>query len=311
MKIINNISNLDNPIQSSVLTIGTFDGMHRGHRYLIDRLSTLSKRDASQMVLITFTPNPYIVLNNIESKDYHIISREKKYNIIKDIGVDILFEINFDSGIAKMSAYDFLSQFIVEPFSPTDIVVGYDHHFGNNREGNADFLKQHEAEFCYKLHIEKPFGLDKETISSSLLRKLITDGDILTVNKYLGRYYEFSGVITSGSKIGREISFPTANISPVSIKQLVPGNGVYLIKGYVENECYHGMCNIGFNPTFSNEREKMIEVHLFNYNKYDLYDKYITIEFVDYIRSEKKFDNKEDLKQQLEKDKEYCMSILN
>ena len=311
MKVISNIENIDFPINSSVLTIGTFDGLHRGHQYLVSELSSLSRKMRSSSVLVTFTPNPYIVLNNIKPENYHIINREKKYNIIQNLGIDILLEINFNESIASMKAYDFLKKFIIDPFTPTDIMIGYDHHFGHKREGNVDFLKQYQSKFDYKLHVAKPFAVEGKTASSSMIRKLISDGDIAEANKYFGRNYSVAGLIASGEGVGRKISFPTANISLSSIKQLVPGEGVYLIKGNVDNCSYYGMCNIGYNPTLSNAKEKAFEVHLFNYNKYDLYDKYITIEFVDYIRCERKFDNKEDLKNQLEKDKEYCMSILN
>ena len=311
MKIINNIENIDFSIDSSVLTIGTFDGLHRGHEYLIRELSFLSKKLGNTSVLVTFMPNPYIVLNNIGPEDYHIISREKKYNIIQNLGIDVLLEVNFKESIASMRAYDFLKKNIIEPFTPTDIMIGYDHHFGYKREGNASFLEKYQSEFNYKLHVAEAFSVDGETVSSSMIRKLIAEGNILTANKYLGRNYNISGLITSGEKIGREISFPTANISLASIKQIIPMDGVYFIKAHVEDSIYHGMCNIGYNPTTNNHAEKTFEAHLFNYDKYDLYDKYIAIEFVDYIRSEKKFKNREDLKKQLEKDKEYCMSILN
>ena len=284
--------------------------MHSGHRHLINKLVSLSENKSHKSVLITFNPNPYIILNNINPKEYHIISREKKYNLIEKIGVDILLEINFNYSTSNIKAYDFLKNFIVTPFNPIDIVVGYDHHFGKDREGNASFLRKYQDEFNYKLHTVEPFILNKETASSSLIRKLILSGNLSKANAHLGRNYELSGVVTKGTKVGREMSFPTANIALSSVKQLMPNNGVYFIKAVVQEDSYYGMCNIGCKPTFEKVEERSMEVHLFNYNKYDLYDKYIVIEFVDYIRSEKKFDTREDLKKQLEKDKEYCMNIL-
>ena len=177
----------------------------------------------------------------------------------------------------------FLEKFIINPFKPTDIIVGYDHHFGKDREGNSEFLEKHQDKYSYTLHTIEAFGLNGETISSSLIRQLILSGEIHAVNAYLGWNYQISGLVISGSKLGREISFPTANIALSSTNQLIPGNGVYFIEGIIEGKNYNGMCNIGCKPTFKKTKDKTIEVHLFDYNKYDLYDNILPLGMVGFI----------------------------
>ena len=310
MEVYSSIDKISHHIISSTLTIGTFDGMHLGHQELINKLVKLSLKNNNQSVIITFHPNPYIVINNRKQADYHIISKADKHKILDKLGIDVLFEIDFNSTISKLKAEYFLKQFIITPFKPKDIIIGYDHHFGYKKEGDGQFLTNNKNKYNYKLHIISAFQKDKCTISSSIIRDFITKGDILKANNFLGRNYQIEGKVIKGDRIGRSISFPTANISISSISQLIPSNGVYLIKTYINGLEYSGMCNIGFRPTLSKGKDRRIEVHLFNYEKFNLYSQFIKIEFVDYIRSEIKFNNKEELKDQLIKDKEHCKNLI-
>ena len=311
MKKYSSITNIPNSIGSTSLTIGTFDGMHLGHIYLIKKIIRHSMNNNNKSVLITFNPNPYIVINNKSQNEYHIISKNEKYKILDDLGVDIVFDIKFNSSISKLSADEFLKKYIINPFNPIDIIIGYDHHFGHRRIGNGEFLAKNEKRYNYKTHVIDPFKYSNTIISSSKIRELILNGNILEANKLLGRNYKIRGKVIKGKQIGRGLTFPTANIALNSISQILPSDGVYYIKAYINDLEYDGMCNIGFRPTLFNQINRSIEAHIFNYNEFDLYSQFIEIEFVDYIRSEVKFNNSDELKEQLIKDEKHCKSLIN
>jgi len=296
-------------IDTSALTIGTFDGMHLGHIHLIENMLALSHKNNCPSVVISFNPNPFIVLNNLDKSKYHLINNIKRLEILESLGVDYLCEIEFDNNLAQLSAYDFLSNFILDPFNPKDIVIGYDHHFGRGREGNSSFLDKYSSSHNYSLKVVEAYKLKGDIISSSLIRSLIQSGDILRSKELLGYNYSLRGTVIKGNSIGRELGFPTANIDIKSIEQIFPQNGVYLIKSKINEDYYYGMCNIGYKPTLTSGNEISIEVHFFNYNKFDLYNKKLDIEFVDYVRRERKFENIEDLKLQLSKDRDYCRKL--
>ena len=296
-------------VDTSALTIGTFDGMHLGHIHLIENMLELSKKNASPSVVLTFNPNPFIVLNNLDKSKYHLINNVKRFEILESLGVDYSCEIEFDNKLAQLSAYNFLSNFILDPFNPKHVVIGYDHHFGRGREGNSSFLNKYSYLHNYKLKVVDAYKIDDDIISSSLIRSLIQSGDVSKSKKLLGYNYTLRGTVIKGNSIGRELGFPTANIDIKSIEQIYPQNGVYLIKSKINEDYYDGMCNIGYKPTLTSGDEITIEVHFFNYDKFDLYNKKLDIEFVDYVRSERKFKNIEDLKLQLSKDKDYCRMI--
>jgi len=297
-------------LNSSSLTIGTFDGMHLGHQHLIKVLTDYSFNNSNKSVVITFSPNPYIVINNKKKSDYHLSSNEEKYTLLEKLGVDLLFEIKFDSKLSKLSAKKFLKDFIISPFNPRDIIIGYDHHFGYNREGNDAYLKSNSKKYRYNLHTVDPYQKEGATISSSLIRRLLLDNKIKTANSFFGRRYRISGEIVKGDNVGQSISFPTANLEISTVSQLIPSNGVYFVNAYINSDKYIGMCNIGYRPTVSAGKKRTIETHLFNFDQFDLYGQFIEIEFVDYVRSEVKFENKEQLKEQLVKDEKYCKSLI-
>ena len=309
MELLKSSSLTSDIVATSALTIGTFDGMHLGHIHLIENMLALSKKNDSSSVVITFNPNPFIVLNNLDKSKYHLINNIKRFEILESLGVDYLCEIEFDNSLAQLSAYDFLSNFIINPFNPKDVVIGYDHHFGKGREGNASFLDKYSSLHNYSLKVVEAYKINGDIISSSLIRSLIQRGDVLRSKELLGYNYSLRGTVVKGNSIGREIGFPTANIDVKSIEQIFPQNGVYLIKSKINEDYYHGMCNIGYKPTLTSGDKMSIEVHFFNYNKFDLYNKKLDIEFVDYVRSERKFENIEDLKLQLSKDRDYCRKI--
>lgn len=299
-----------NNFDSSSLTIGTFDGIHLGHQHLIKKLIDLSTSNSNKSVVITFSPNPYIVINNKKESDYHLSSANEKYLLLENLGVDLLLDLKFDSNISQLSAENFLNNFIISPFIPSDIIIGYDHHFGCKREGNSVYLEKNSEKYNYNLHIVSPYKKENIVVSSSKIRQLILDNQIKAANNLLGRKYKISGKVVRGDNIGESLSFPTANLLISTILQLIPSNGVYFVNTYINSDKYVGMCNIGYRPTVSIGQERAVEVHIFDFDRFDLYDQFIEIEFIDYIRPEVKFDNKEQLKKQLIKDKEYCKSLI-
>jgi len=214
LEIYSSVDNLSkNNIESSSLTIGTFDGMHLGHQHLIKELIGFSSNNNNKSIIITFNPNPYSVINKDSAANYSLISNNDKYEILDSLGVDLLMEIPFDLNISRILATNFLEDFIVSPFKPKDIIIGYDHHFGYKREGDSNFLTKNSKKYGYSLHIVAPFKKDDRIISSSMIRNKIAKNDILSVNDSLGRSYKITGSIVIGNSLGRSISFPTANIS--------------------------------------------------------------------------------------------------
>ena len=309
MELLKSIDQIRGDITSSSLTVGTFDGMHQGHLYLIDKMLKYSNSNSQPSVVVTFNPNPFTVLNNINKQKYHLIAKKDKYDILDLLGIDFLLELEFDEKMGEIRAEDFFKDYIINPFNPQNIVIGYDHHFGKNRRGNEVFLKENESKYGYTLTVVKPFNIEGMTVSSSAIRELVNTGNIASANRYLGRNYKIKGEVIKGNGVGRELEFPTANIKVDTISQIIPQNGVYFIKTKINNKHYDGMCNIGYRPTVSSENIMSIEVHIFNYSNFDLYAQFIEVEFVDYVRNEKKFKNKEELKLQLIKDKQHCKSL--
>ncbi len=309
MELYTSIESNSKILPSSTLTIGTFDGMHRGHLFLIEKMVQKSISNNNKAVLVTFSPNPHTVINNISESEYHLLSKEEKYNKMEKVGVDVVLDLTFDLDMSKISADDFLKKYLINPFNPSNIIIGYDHHFGYKREGDADFLKNNESQYEYELEVVEGYQASGEIISSSKIRNLLNNGNIALANSFIGEHYKIKGKIVKGEEIGRSIGFPTANVENESIKQILPKNGVYCIEVVADNKRYKGMCNIGFNPTVSNHKKTSFEVHIFDYNNFNLYGKYIDIEFVDYVRSEIKFNNLDSLKAQLIKDKKYCESL--
>ena len=186
-------------INSSSLTIGTFDGMHLGHIHLIEKMLHLSKKSNRCSVVLTFNPNPFIVLNNLDKSKYQLINNDKRFEILRSLGVDYLCEIEFDQKLAQLSAYDFLSKFILEPFNPKDIVIGYDHHFGRGREGNSSFLDKYASLYNYSVNVVNAYKIENNIISSSLIRSLIQKGDVLKAKEFLGYNYSIRGVVIKGN----------------------------------------------------------------------------------------------------------------
>ncbi len=304
-KNLNTIPHLD----KSVLTIGSFDGMHRGHMEIIKDVKLKADRKNIPSVVITFDPHPKSILQSNVQKNWSILTNtDKKLELLEQSGIDYVLLVPFDLEFAKITAKDFMDSFIIEYFNPEDIVIGYDHHFGNKREGNAKFLKKHSEKYNFNMHVIEPLTIDDISVSSTQIREHIQNCDIKAANNYLGWEYEISGVVVKGEGIGKGLEFPTANIQPEIQNQLIPGQGAYCVDAVVGNKTYPGMCNIGNRPTFYDGGENVIEVHLITEDALSLLDEKIKVTFKIFIRKEKKYGNKTELVRQLELDRQICLS---
>ena len=304
-KNLNTIPHLD----KSVLTIGSFDGMHRGHMEIIKDVKLKADRNNIPSVVITFDPHPKSILQSNVQKNWSILTNtDKKLELLEQSGIDYVLLVPFDLEFAKITAKDFMDSFIIEYFNPEDIVIGYDHHFGNKREGNAKFLKKQSEKYNFNMHVIEPLTIDDISVSSTQIREHIQNCDIKAANNYLGWEYEISGVVVKGEGIGKGLEFPTANIQPEIQNQLIPGQGAYCVDAVVGNKTYPGMCNIGNRPTFYDGGENVIEVHLITEDALSLLDEKIKVTFKIFIRKEKKYGNKTELVRQLELDRQICLS---
>ena len=292
----------------NVVTIGTFDGCHRGHQDIIKKVTSHANSIDGKSVIITFDPHPRHVLQT-KDKLPILMHIDKKLEIFKSLGLDIALIIPFDKNFSQMDASTFLKTIIIDNFDPDSIIVGYDHHFGFNRDGSPDFLKEFGLNNGFEVQIVGPVSDENIIISSTHIRELIRNGYVRRASFELGWVFGFKAKVVHGSGRGTELGFPTANFIPEEENQLVPANGVYFIRGRINGENLYGMCNLGVRPTF-NETDFVMEVHFFDLSSNDIYGMLIVVEFLERIRDEKRFSNPEELKNQLIRDKDTCIKLM-
>ena len=306
MDICKDLTNIKK-FEKSNLTIGSFDGMHQGHMKIINELKRISQNQHIPTVVVTFDPYPQAILNN-NMDDWEVLTtNEQKIKIFNDIGIDYVWVIPFSNDFAKVTAKYFLNQYLIKYFSPFEIVIGYDHHFGYKRRGNSNFLNTMKSIYNYKIREIDPLIINNIPVSSTIIRKYIKTSNIRSANNLLDRKYSLLGKVVKGKGIGQDIGFPTANIEIYNPNQLVPSRGVYCVDVIVNDKNYIGMCNIGNRPTLHDQEEDVIEVHLITDNKLSIYDEDILIMFKDFIRKEKKYNNTSELVNQLRNDRYTCM----
>ena len=294
-----------NSTKPSVITIGTFDGVHIGHTKIINQLITISLKNNLTSILLSFFPHPKMVLQN-DNELKLINTIQEKEGLLNSLNLDYLIIKEFTKEFSRLSALEFVRDILVNKLNAKHIIIGYDHHFGRNRTANIEQLKEFGELYDFKVTEILAQDIDDIAISSTKIRKALINGEIKLANKFLGYNFFFSGDVVHGNNIGKTISFPTANIKVDQPYKLIPKNGVYIVKTIIDNQTTFGMMNIGYNPTF-NGKQKSIEIHFLNFTK-NIYHKNLTIEMIMRIRNEIKFNSVEDLKKQLEKDK---LSTLN
>ena len=294
---------------NAVVTIGTFDGVHVGHQVILDQVSTHARKHGATSVLITFSPHPRKLI--FPNEPISILTPLKdKLKLITEIGIEHIVVVPFTKDFASLSAEEYVSDFLVNKINPKTIIIGYDHHFGNDRKGNIQLLNSLKTKYNFEVIEIEAQLIEDATISSTKIRDAVATGDITTTNDMLGRPYSISGKVIKGNQIGRTINYPTANILLNEREQIIPANGVYAIRAVHKNKVYNGMLNIGYRPTVSNNNKLYIEAHLFDFEQ-DIYDDELSIDFIQRVRDEQKFSDVNALKEQLSRDKETCEEILS
>ncbi len=306
MRVYNQISEFTSHCHP-VATVGVFDGVHQGHMEIISRLAALARERNCESVVITFEPHPRLVLpHHAEVKLLQTL--DEKLQRFELAGVGAVLVIPFDKDFAKITPHDFIKNVLVESLQVSHVITGYDHFFGQNRQGDYEMLSKMGAQYGFTVD-ELPMVLVSEhTVSSSSIRRALLDGDVKMASGMLGYPYSITGEVVTGNKIGRNIGYPTANLKPNSSYKLIPGQGVYATIINIEGNSFKGMTNIGYRPTIDADH-LTIEVNIFDFNQ-DIYSKSITLSFIDRIRNEKRFASLGDLQLQLACDKIETGKIL-
>ena len=296
------------PLPPCVATVGFFDGVHKGHQYLIRQVLHYAEENHMPSALVTFERSPReVVQPGYVSR--LLCTPEEKFRRLAFTGADMCMVLNFSPDMAKFSAYDFMEKVLRDHFNVRVLVIGYDHRFGHNRaEGFEDYCR-YGKELGMKVVHAGGYTLEGEKVSSSVIRRLLENGDVEQANRMLGYDYTLSGTVVKGFQIGRTIQFPTANMQPEDVRKLIPAGGVYAVWVSVEGKRYKGMLNIGTRPTVHNGSQRTIETHILNFNE-DIYGESFSLSFVKRIRSEQCFENLALLREQLEKDKAMCDQLL-
>ena len=296
-------------IVNPIVTIGSFDGVHKGHVQVIASLKSVARRLHGESVIISFEPHPREVLYPLEKRPGILTMLDEKTEILNTLGVDHLVILPFTRELADLTYVEFVRDFLVGKIGLKGLVIGYDHRFGKNREGTFDKLKLLSQTYDFYLEQEEAYEEHDINISSTKIRNALSIGDISLVNEFLGYNYFISGKVVHGDHLGHQLGFPTANICLRDERKLLPAVGVYAVEVLVEGEKYKGMLNIGIRPTVSSCGEMRIEVNIFGLEK-DLYDSELRICLLGRIRGERKFDGMAELSEQLAKDKRAILDLL-
>lgn len=307
MKVYKNIHDFK-PLQNAVVTSGTFDGVHKGHQKILNRLNEVADSINGESVVITFHPHPRMVIAT-DSDDLKLLSTiDEKIQLLENQEVKHLIIIPFTREFSELTSDEFINKILVERIGTKKLVIGYDHRFGRNREGGFDYLKKHSHNYGFEIEEIPRQEIDHLTISSTKIRNSLLEGNVKIANELLGRFYSFTGLIAKGRQLGRTIGFPTANVQVLESYKLIPSDGVYAVKVHIRGEEKFGMMNIGMRPTV-NGIGRTQEVNIFDFED-DIYGEKMTVELIDFIRKEQKFNGLDELKAQINKDKITIKTLL-
>ena len=309
LKIYNDIEILK--LKNPIVSIGIFDGVHVGHKKIINRLNELASEYNGESVIVTLWPHPRGVLQKENNNSHYLTTLEEKEYLLDKLGVDNLIILPFTRQLSEKTFSDFTKHYLINKIKAKHIVIGYNHHFGKDREGDFQYLKGISKEYGFNVEQLSPVIVNDSYVSSSAVRQNIENGRIETANKLLGYAYFIQGKIVAGRKIGRKMGFPTANINLSDSNKLLPGNGVYAVKVFIDSDEYKGMLNIGTRPTIKEKcAVETIEVHIIDFSK-EIYKKEVIIHFIERLREEKKFGSEKELIDQLNFDKYKVMRLLS
>lgn len=314
MKTVQNIDIYDQK-QPTAITIGTFDGVHIGHRKILKRLIREAKSNNLRSTVLTFFPHPRMVLQ--KDTDIKLLNTiEEKTKILENLGLDNLIIHPFTKEFSRLSAIEFVRDILVNSLKTKKIIIGYDHRFGRNRNANINDLIAFGSSLDFEVEEIPVQEINEVSVSSTKIRKALEAGDVHIANEYLGYPYMLTGMVQKGKGLGKQLGFPTANVNIEAAYKLIPKNGVYIVQSTIDNQIIKGMMNIGHNPTVSNPENltsaesQNIEVHFFDFDG-DLYGQKIQIDILARIRDEHKFESIDALKDQLQKDKQTSLSMLS
>lgn len=293
----------------TVLTVGTFDGVHAGHKVLVNRVIELAKKEDARSIIVTFDPHPRDIINPGQAGIKLLSSLDERSELLADLGVDEMVVIPFDRDFSLLTSEEFVRDIIWKKIGVSSFVIGYDHQFGRNREGTIETVEELGKELGFNTHVVSKQEVGDKTVSSTAIRNALhEDGDMELAASLLEKYYILNGTVVHGDKRGKKIGFPTANIKPQNEKKVIPKKGVYAVWVRYEESYYKGMMNIGERPTFNGDAITL-EVHILDFNT-EIYGKDVQLQFVKRIRDEKQFNGLEELKNQLNKDKEEVKYVL-
>ncbi len=309
MNVHTNINQLP-AFRNAVITIGTFDGVHQGHKQIISQLVKEAQAVNGTSMVITFDPHPKMIVGDTQNPVSLLNSPDEKYELLKKAGIEHIVVVPFTRAFAEQPAGSYIRDFLVAKFHPHTVIIGYDHRFGKDRAGDYHLLEAEAPVYGYLVKEIPEHILQDITISSTRIRKALISGDIDTANKFLGYEYFFSGIVTEGNKLGRTIGYPTANLSLSNSTKLIPANGVYAARVIIEgfDKTYGGMMNIGTRPTVDGSK-LVVEVNIFDFDEM-IYGKRVTVILVKKLRDEVKFSGLDALKEQLGKDREDALRML-
>lgn len=308
MNIYRGFSNYS-PVKNAIVTTGTFDGVHVGHKTIIKRLKGIARKYNGESVLITFYPHPRLVLQ--KNSGLKLLSTiEERIELLEECGIDHLIIIPFDKAFAKLSSTQFVEDVLVKMVGTKRLVIGYDHHFGRNREGSLKHLLKFGPKYGFEVEEIPALEVDRVNVSSTIIREALLKGQVRKATEFLEHPYTLKGIVVDGDKIGRSIGFPTANVKIKEDHKLVPKQGVYAVKVKHGNIFHKGMLNIGRRPTLGSNNDLTIEVHIFDFNS-SIYGEELKLEIIQFVRNEINFSDVTGLKVQLELDLNACKKILS
>lgn len=308
MKIYHGIDDFTQ-LQYAVVTSGTFDGVHVGHQKIFSRLREIASRNFGETVVITFWPHPRLVLHPEDDSLKLLNTFEEKADLLKDQGIQHLIRIPFTKEFSQLTSEQFIQEILVKTIGTRKLVIGYDHHFGKNREGTFEQLKLNAPRYGFEVEEIPRQEVDHVAVSSTKIRKAIEDGDIEAANHFLGQPYRITGRVVTGDRIGHTIGYPTANIEIDTKYKLIPADGIYAVTVRHEQRSYGGMLYIGFRPTIDGTKRR-IEVNIFDFDA-NVYGETLIINFLKRLREDRTFEGLEPLKEQLRQDKEDALAALS
>lgn len=307
MKVYNSIEEFKG-VATAIVTIGTFDGVHNGHHRILSRLKETAGKLNGETVILTFSPHPRMVLFP-NTQQVLLSTREEKIELLDKFGIEHLIIHPFTREFSMLSSQEFIEQILVKGLETKRLVIGYDHHFGKDREGSFENLKRNAPAFGFEVEEIPAWETDNSKVSSTRIRKALAEGQVEMASILLGYEYGISGTVVKGQQLGRQLGFPTANIICTDPNKLIPGNGVYAVKVIYKGQEMGGMMNIGVRPTV-NGAGRTAEVNIFDFNS-EIYGESLEVRFVKWVRGEKKFEGIQQLTEQLHRDKDVVQSVLS